>query len=126
MQISGMFMSYAGNTNNANPEGGTSSYLRNNWVVPASAFPNGQRTQSVTVNLIEPGTEYSERWNQLDLDGRKTFKVSKSTVALQLSLYNVLNANTILTQNQNFGAALGQPQTILQGRMLRASLQMKF
>ena len=126
MQISGIFMSYAGNTNNANPEGGTSSYLRNNWVVPATAFPNGQRTQSVTVNLIEPGTEYSERWNQLDLDGRKTFKVSNSTVALQLSVYNVLNTNTILTQNQNFGAALGQPLTILQGRMVRASLQMKF
>ena len=29
-----------------------------NWAVPASVFPGGQRTQSVTVNLIEPGSKY--------------------------------------------------------------------
>lgn len=126
LQVSGIFMSYAGNTNNANPEGGTSPYLRNNWVVPASVFPNGQRTQSVTVNLIPPGSAYSERWNQLDLDARRTFRVGKSTLALQTSVYNVLNGNTVLTQNQSFGAALGQPLTILQGRMLRAAMQVKF
>lgn len=126
LQVSAIFMSYAGNTNNTNPEGGTSPYLRTNWVVPASVFPNGQRTQSVTVNLIEPGTQYSERWNQLDLDGRRTFRLGKATLAAQFSLYNVLNANTVLTQNQSLGAALGQPLTILQGRMLRAALQMKF
>lgn len=126
LQVSGIFMSYAGNTNNAIPEGGTVTYLRNNWVVPASVFPNGQRTQSVTVNLIQPGTQYSERWNQLDLEGRRTFKVGGTTLVAQMAVYNVMNGNTILTQNQNFGAALGQPLTILQGRLVRAALQVKF
>ncbi len=126
LQLSGIFQSYAGNTNNANPEGGASPFLRTNWVVPASVFPGGQRTQSVTVNLIEPGTQFSERWTQLDLDGRRTFRVGKTTLVGQVTVYNVLNGNTILTQNQNFGAALGQPLTILQGRMMRAVMQMKF
>ena len=30
------------------------------------------------------------------------------------------------TENQTFGSALGQPLTILQGRIFRAALQMKF
>lgn len=41
-------------------------------------------------------------------------------------MYNVLNSNVVLSQNQNFGAALGQPLTILQGRIVRAALQYKF
>ena len=32
--------------------------LAANWAVPANVFPGG-RTQSVTVNLIPPGSEYS-------------------------------------------------------------------
>ncbi|PYR00006.1 MAG: hypothetical protein DMF97_10390 [Acidobacteria bacterium] len=41
-----------------------------NWAVPANLFPGG-RTQSVTVNLLPPGREYLDRWNQLDLSFRK-------------------------------------------------------
>jgi len=43
-----------------------------------------------------------------------------------VSVYNVLNSNVTLTQNQNFGSVLGQPLTILQGRIFRASVQVKF
>jgi hypothetical protein len=43
-----------------------------------------------------------------------------------LNVYNTLNSNVVLTENQTFGAALGQPLTILQGRIFRAALQMKF
>ncbi len=49
-----------------------------------------------------------------------------TTLVAQMAVYNVMNGNTILTQNQNFGAALGQPLTILQGRLVRAALQVKF
>ena len=36
------------------------------------------------------------------------------------------NSNVILQENQNFGSTLGQPQAVLQGRLLRISNQIKF
>jgi len=47
-------------------------------------------------------------------------------VTAQVDVYNALNSNVVLTENQTFGAALGQPLTILKGRIFRAALQMKF
>lgn len=127
-QFSGIFQSYAGNSNNVPTpnDGSTSQYLRVNWVVPASVFPNGQRSQSVTVNLVEPGTKYGERWNQLDLQFKRNFRFGAKQLMGEFNIYNALNGNTVLTQNQAFGAALDQPLTILQGRIYRATVQFKF
>ena len=89
-------------------------------------YPNGQRTQALTVNLIEPGTSYLKRWNQLDLEGKRVFRIRRVQLTGQVSVYNVLNSNVVLSQNQNYGTVLGQPQTILQGRIIRAAFQYKF
>jgi len=97
-----------------------------NWNVPASAFPGGQRTQSVTVNLIPPGSEYLDRWNQLDVSAHKRFRMGRYDVDIALDMYNALNSNVVLQQNQNYGSSLGQPQQVLQGRLLRISNQIKF
>jgi hypothetical protein len=43
-----------------------------------------------------------------------------------LEMFNATNSNVILAQNQNFGSTLGQPQAVLQGRLLRLSSQIKF
>jgi hypothetical protein len=96
-----------------------------NWAVPANLFPGG-RTQSVTVNLIPPGSAYLDRWTQLDLSFRKVFKLGRYRVDGALDMFNALNSNVVLTQNQNFGSTLGQPQAVLQGRLLRISSQIKF
>jgi hypothetical protein len=125
-QFSGVIMSYAGNAQNTNSDGSTTTYLRDNWVVPASVFPNGQRTQSVTVNLIEPGSKFGERWNQVDISVKRVFRHRSLTLTPQLDIYNLFNGNTVLTQNQAYGSALDQPLTILQGRIFRAAMQMKF
>jgi hypothetical protein len=96
-----------------------------NWAVPANLFPGG-RTQAVTVNLIPPGTQYLDRWNELDLSFRKTFTFGKYRVDGALDMFNALNSAVVLSQNQNFGSTLGQPQAVLQGRLLRLSSQLKF
>jgi hypothetical protein len=41
-------------------------------------------------------------------------------------MFNALNSNVVLAENQNFGSTLGQPQAVLQGRLLRLSSQIKF
>ena len=43
-----------------------------------------------------------------------------------LEIFNSLNSNVVLTENQNVGSTLGQPQAVLQGRLLRVSSQIKF
>ena len=96
-----------------------------NWAVPTNLFPGG-RTQAVTVNLVPPGSKYLNRWNQLDLSVRRTFAFGKVKVDGALDIFNALNSNVVLTENQNFGSTLGQPQAILQGRLLRVSSQIKF
>ena len=96
-----------------------------NWAVPANLFPGG-RTQAVSVNLIPPGSQYLSRWNQLDLSFRKTFAIGRIRLDGALDMFNALNTSVVLSQNQNFGSTLGQPQAVLQGRLLRVSTQLKF
>ena len=112
-QIGATLQSYAG------------APLAVNWSVPAALFPGG-RTEAVTVNLVPPGSRYLRRWNQLDLSVRKLFAVGRFRVDGALDIFNALNSNVVLQENQNFGSALGRPQQVLQGRMLRISNQIKF
>jgi carboxypeptidase family protein len=96
-----------------------------NWSVPANLFPGG-RTQSVTVNLTPPGSKYLKRWNQVDLSFHKIFKLQRARIDGALDMFNALNSNVVLSENQNYGTSLGQPQAVLQGRLLRLSAQIKF
>ena len=114
LQVGANFQSYAG------------APLAVNWAVPASVFPGGQRTQPVTVNLIAPGTAYLKRWNQLDLSLRRIFTVRKVRLDASLDVFNMLNSNVVLNENQSFGTSLGAPLEILQPRLLRISTNMKF
>ena len=125
---SATLMSFAGNANQTDvwPFIFQTQSLAVNWPVPAALFPGGQTVAGLTLPLIPPGTKFLNRWQQLDVEGRRTFKIGRYQVTGQLDVYNTLNSNVVLTENQTFGSALGQPLTILQGRIFRAALQMKF
>ena len=99
--------------------------LATNWNVPAALFPGG-RTQAVTVRLDQPGTQYLERWNQLDFTVKRAFSVSGVQLEPAVEIFNAFNTNPVLVQNQNFGSSLGQPQRVLQGRLMRLAFQLTF
>lgn len=99
--------------------------LNVNWVVPASLFPGG-RTQSVTVPLIPPNTKFAPRWTQLDLGVKRSFQIGRTRLAADLTIFNVLNVSTVITQVETFGAALGTPTSIIPGRLPRLGLQVSF
>ena len=96
-----------------------------NWAVPANLFPGG-RTQAVTVNLVQPGSKYLERWNQLDLNFKKVIHVRRLEFQPALEIYNVLNSSVVLGQNQNFGPALGTPSLTPFGRFFKLGGLIKF
>jgi len=83
---------------------------------------------NVTVNLIEPGSLYGGRINELDVRVAKTFKTGRLRTTLGMDVYNVLNSSAILTYNNTFvpGGPWLQPLTILTPRFLRFTGEFDF
>jgi len=79
----------------------------------------------VTVNLVEPGTMYGERLNQLDLRFARILRLQEQRVSLNVDLYNAFNGNAVLQQSQAFGN-WQQPQGVLVGRNMKFSVQYDF
>jgi hypothetical protein len=80
----------------------------------------------VVVRLNEPGTEYNDRVNQLDIAITKSVRTGRVEVRPEVSLFNVLNANPVLSQTNTFGPSLNNAITILQPRLVRLGLTMRF
>jgi len=102
------------------------NYAASNAVV----FPSLGRNLSggasnVTVNLIAPGSLYGDRINQLDVRVSKTLTYGRSHTRAALDVYNVANANTVLTYNNTFvpGGPWLQPLTVLTPRLFRISAE---
>jgi len=145
LEVSAVFMSYAGKGNSYTAQDPSLGVY---WSVPASVFPNGQRTRVVTsapillaaggqtqapgVNLIAPNTKFQERWNQLDLSAKRTFRFGSKEFQGQFAVFNVTNGNVVLQEVQTtslvtgLSPTLGQPQNFLQARMLRLALLVNF
>ena len=83
---------------------------------------------NVTVNLIEPGTLYGNRINQLDLRIAKLFRFGGTKTFVGIDLYNALNTDAILTYNNAFvpGGTWLQPLTVVTARMVRFSAEFTF
>jgi hypothetical protein len=98
--------------------------LANYSVLNAAVVPSlgrslsGNATQ-VTVNLIEPGTLYGNRQNQLDLKVAKVLRFGSRRAVVGVDLFNALNSGAILSYNNTFNAIWLQPVTILTSRMAK-------
>jgi hypothetical protein len=118
IRLSGVFQSTAGDR------------INQTYLVTGTTFrnltgvPMGQTT--VTLRLSEPGSVYADRVNQLDFTLAKTFLVNRIRLTPEVSLFNLLNANPIVSQVTAFGPALGNPLRILEGRLIRFGFQARF
>ena len=119
VQISGTFQALPGPTIAANYN------APNSVVIPSLGRPLSGGAANVTVNLIDPGSMYGERLNQLDLRFGKIFRFGPARANVGVDLFNALNANPVLTENSNY-AAWRTPQSILQPRYARISAQIDF
>ena len=81
---------------------------------------------TATVPLVEPGTLYGERSNQVDVRLSKRVNVGKAAIAGIIDLYNALNASPVLVQNNTYGPAWLAPQYVLPGRMIKLGTQITF
>jgi hypothetical protein len=119
VQVSGTYQSIPGPQILAN-------YIATNALVqPSLGRPLSGNAPNVTVNLVEPGTMYGDRLNQVDFRFAKILRFNPSKLALNLDLYNAFNSSAILTLNNNF-ATWQQPLTIVQARFAKISVQYDF
>jgi hypothetical protein len=108
--------------------------LAANYAVPAATIaqalgraPAGNVT-NVTINLLEPGSRYGDRINQLDFRVAKNLRWRDNRAMIALDLYNALNSDAILTYNNTFvpGGTWLQPRSILTPRLFRISAEYNF
>ncbi len=90
-----------------------------------SAGPNS----NVTVNLIEPGTMFEDRLQQIDLRVARTFRTGGTSVRLVADLYNLLNAGPVIAWNNTYGttgASWLNPLNVFPARLLKIGAQLNF
>jgi hypothetical protein len=119
VQFSGTFQSLPGPIVQAN-------YAAPNAVVaPVLGRSLSGSAANTTFNVIAPGSQYGDRLYQFDLRFAKLLRFRTTRTAVNLDLYNVLNANPVLSENVNFGA-FRRPTSILTARLFKISAQIDF
>ena len=124
IQLSGTFQSIPG------PQ------IQGTLVVPnAQVQPSLNRSLSggasnVTVNIVEPGSTYGDRLNQVDVRIGKIFRfVGQRRITTSVDLYNVFNGNAVLQQDRTYSttsSTFGTPQLVQQARLLKFTVAMNF
>ena len=121
---------------------GTNWFLTNTTRYPANCpapcpagqlvFPNADArlaSASVEVPIVAPGTEFLPRLRQLDLSVAKWFGLwGSSRIQGQVDIFNVFNANTTAAvRSTRFDtSAYALPASVLQGRMIRLGVQLRW
>jgi hypothetical protein len=83
-------------------------------------------------HIMEPGTVYGERLHQVDLSIKKILRAGRTRTMISFDIYNALNADTIIGQDNNYtlvpgGQAIWQtPNLILQARFFKVGAQIDF
>src|SRR5262245_27792274 len=109
--------------------------LAANYLVPASEvakslgrLPAGN-VPNVNVNLIQPGTLYGDRINEVDLRLAKLFRFGSYKARFQVDFYNIFNSAPVLTYNQNYSptsTAWLTPTSVLAARIAKIGFTFDF
>ena len=76
-------------------------------IQPILGRPLSNSAPNVTVNLIEPGTYYGDRVNEIDIRFAKILRFGRTRTNVGVDIYNITNSSPVLTYNQNFTPEAG-------------------
>jgi hypothetical protein len=78
-------------------------------------------------SLIQPGTSYEARRNQLDLRFVKSVKLgARARLQGNFDVYNVLNANPVLSLQTTYGPQWLKPTRVLDARLAQVGARLEF
>jgi hypothetical protein len=122
VQLSGTLQNIPGPVANAN------YVVASALVAPSLGRPLSGNAANVTVSLIEPNSLYGDRINQVDLRVGKILRFGRVRTGVNLDVFNALNSAAVLAVNNSFGGTTPwqRPQSILQARLVKISLQADF
>src|SRR6478735_4214964 len=113
--------------------------LAANWAAPNSATVGLNRPfagiagQTVTVNLIEPNTQFGDRVNEINLRFAKIVRFGGTRSNIGVDLYNAFNAAPVLSYNPTYSPTVTsgtanwlRPTSVLQARYVKISAQIDF
>lgn len=106
----------------------TATYVANNAAISPSLGRNlsGNQVNQI-LSLIVPNTQFEKRITQVDMRLTRIFRLGGARrFQVMFDLYNVLNANSVLSINTRFGAAWLTPTQILAGRLAKFGAQFDF
>jgi len=119
----------------ANFPGIASQSLAANWlvlnaqVIPELGRPLSGGAQSTFVNVVEPGTLYGDRINQVDLRVSKVLRFGGRRAMIGLDVFNLFNTNAVYQYLQTYagnGATWLQPSSLVTARFAKLSAQIDF
>jgi hypothetical protein len=116
---------------------GTLQSLPGPQIIGTNIFNNTNRTTSTTlgrpftlnqatVNLVQPGSAYGDRLNQIDLRLTKIVNVGHGRVDLNVDFYNAFNSDAVTFENAAFGPAWRLPLTVIQPRFVKFAARWDF
>ena len=98
-------------------------------VMAALGRPIAGGATTTTLDLARPGDVYPDRLNTVDMRFTKILRMGRTRANVGVDLYNLFNANTGTTFNQNFGtdgSTWLRPNAILNPRYVRFNMTLDF
>ena len=101
------------------------TFISATQIAPSLGRPLAGGAANASINVIAPATEYGDRLNQLDFRVGKILRFGARKAAINVDLFNALNANPVLTENASF-AVYRQPLSVLNPRLIKFSVNVDF
>jgi hypothetical protein len=79
-----------------------------------------------TLALVSPMSLYGGRLNQIDVRVAKILRFGRARTQVTVDVFNALNSNAILQQNNTFGPRWQTPTSIHEARLVKLSAQLDF
>jgi len=95
-------------------------------LAPGTTLTRPLTFAQTTVNVVAPGSVYGDRLNQIDLRFSKLVNLGAGRIDINVDLYNALNSDAILTQQNAYGTAWTRPLTVIQPRFVKIGARWDF
>ena len=90
-----------------------------------SAARSRATAANVVIGIEKPNEAYTERRQELDMRIGKVLRFGNTKTVVSMDLYNALNSNAMIVQNQAYASYL-RPVEILNARLIKFSLGVRF